>query len=141
MLILSKYKERHAVKEACCSKRTSHNLPADVSGLSGVSRPSYNDEQGVFVEAEVEVCGRSAARLLLVLPLQHPAGRHVGNLYLDVMSLKKLDSAFYYREMTAVVLECSRALVNVQEEAELLMTRGKRNQFFLFVFVSCVVHI
>lgn len=42
--------------------------------------------------AEVEVCGGSAPRLLLDLPLQHPAGRHVGDL--DVMSLKKPDSAF-----------------------------------------------
>lgn len=31
----------------------------------------------------------------------------------DVIGKKKPDSAFYYREMTADVLECSRALVNV----------------------------
>ena len=83
-----------------------------MSRLSVVSCPSDNDEQGVFVEAEVEVCGGSSApRLLLDLPLQHPAGRHVGKL--DVMSLKTPDCAFYYGEMTAGVLECDRALVNV----------------------------
>lgn len=84
-----------------------------MSRLSEVSGPSDNDEQGVFVEAEVEVCGGSAPRLLQDLPLQHPAGRHVGNLQLDVMSLKKPDSAFYYREMTAGVLECRRELMDV----------------------------
>lgn len=104
-----------------------------MSRLSEVSGPSDNDEQGVFVEAEVEVCGRSAPRLLLDLPPQHPAGRHVGNSQLGVMSLKKPDSAFYYRETTADVLECSRALVDVKEEAELLMTHGKKNRYiFLY---------
>lgn len=86
--------------------RTSFNVPASVSRVSGVSSASYNDEQGVFVQAQVRVCGRDAPRLLLYLPLRHPAGRHVGNLHLDMMSLKKPDSAFYYRGMTAGVPEC-----------------------------------
>lgn len=106
-----------------------------MSCLPEVSGPSDNDEQGVFVGAEVGVCSRSAPRLVLDLPLQHPAGRHVGNLQLDVMSLKKPDSAFYYREMTAGVLESGSALVIVWEGAELLMTRGKRNQY---IFPFCV---
>ena len=59
-------------------KRTSLDVPADVSRLSEVCGPSDDDEQGVFVEAEVEVCGRGAPRLLPDLPLRHPAGRHVG---------------------------------------------------------------
>lgn len=69
-----------AVRKAPYNKRTSLDLPADVSRLSEVSGPSDNDEQGVFVEAEVEVCGRSAPRLRLDLPLRYPAGRHVGKL-------------------------------------------------------------
>lgn len=66
--------------------------------LSEASGPSDYDEQGVFMEAKVEVCGSGALRLLLDLPLQHPAGRHVGKLRFYVMSLKKPDSAFYYRD-------------------------------------------
>lgn len=93
---------------ACCSRRTSLNLAADVFRLSEVSGPSDYDEQRVFMQSQVVVCGRSAPRLLLDLPLQHPAGRHVGNLWLGVMSSKKPDSAFYYREMTAGLLECRR---------------------------------
>lgn len=107
-----------------------------MSRLSEVSGPSDNDEQRVFVETQVEVCGRSAPRLLLDLPLRHPAGRHVGKLQLDVMSLKTPDSAFYYREMTAGVLACGRALANVREEAELLMTSGQRNQYIVSLLLS-----
>lgn len=62
------------------------DLPANVPRLSGVSCPSDHDEQRVFVGAQVEAGGGSAPRLLLDLPLQHPAGRHVENLQLDVMS-------------------------------------------------------
>lgn len=76
-------------------KRTSFNLPADVRRPSEVRCPSYDDQHGVLVEAQIDVCGGCGARLLLDLPLRHPAGRHVGNL--DVMSLKKPDSAFYDR--------------------------------------------
>lgn len=49
-----------------------------MSRLSEVCGPSDDDEQGVFVGAEVEVRGRGAPRLLPDLPLRHPAGRHVG---------------------------------------------------------------
>lgn len=96
---------------------------------------SDNDEQRVFVETQVEVCGRSAPRLLLDLPLWHPAGRHVGNLQLDMMSLgkkKKPDSAFYYREMTAGAPECSHSLVNVKKWIELLTTRGELLSLYRF---------
>lgn len=103
--------------------------------MSEVSGPSYNDEQGVFVEAEVSVCGRSAPRLLLDLPLRQPAGRHVGNLHLGVMSLKKPDSAFYYRAMTAGVLECRRALVNVEDAALLMTIEAKGISIFFFIAV------
>ena len=110
--------------------------------VSEVSGASDDDEHGVLVRAEVEVCGAGCApRLLPDLPLQHPAGRHVGNLRWDVMSLnrKKIEkipaSAFYYyREMTADVLECSRALGNVKEDAELLMTHGKRGSISFLLF-------
>lgn len=77
---------------------TSFNLPADVSRLPEVSGTSDNDEQWVFVDAQVKVCGRNAPRLLPDLPLRHPAGRHVENLQLDVMSLnweKMPDITFY----------------------------------------------
>lgn len=84
--------------DAGWNKPTSLYLPADVFRLPEASGPSDYDEQGVFMEAKVEVCGSSAFRLLLDLPLQHPAGRHVGKLRFYVMSLKKPDSAFYYRD-------------------------------------------
>lgn len=84
--------------DAGWNKPTSLYLPADVFRLPEASGPSDYDEQGVFMEAKVEVCGSGALRLLLDLPLQHPAGRHVGKLRFYVMSLKKPDSAFYYRD-------------------------------------------
>lgn len=65
---------------------TPFDLPANVACLSVVSCPSDHDESRVFVGAQVEAGGDSAPRLLLDLPLQHPAGRHVENLQLGVMS-------------------------------------------------------
>lgn len=65
---------------------TPFDLSANVPRLSGLSCPSDHDEQRVFVGAKVDAGGGSAPRLLLDLPLQHPAGRHVENLQFGVMS-------------------------------------------------------
>lgn len=63
------------------------DLPANVVRLSGVSSPSDHNEQRVFVGVQVEAGGSgSAPRLLLDLPPQQPAGRHVENLQFGVMS-------------------------------------------------------
>lgn len=84
-------------------KRTSLDVPADVSRLSEVCGPSDDDEQGVFVGAEVEVRGRGAPRLLPDLPLRHPAGRHVGEPAVGMWCHwvnSPADGGFYYRQIT-----------------------------------------
>lgn len=80
------YLKKNLIRPLRSGGLTPFDLPANVPCLSGVSCPSDHDEQGVFMGGQVDVGGGSALRLLLDLPLQHPAGRHVGNLQRGVMS-------------------------------------------------------
>lgn len=77
---------KNQIRPLRCEEHTPFDLPANVPRLSAVSCPSDHDEQRVFVGAQVEAGGGSAPRLLLDLPLQHPAGSHVEYLQFGVMS-------------------------------------------------------